>query len=474
MPHTLTFDTTTPGYNHDVTLNILAGPFDTNNGRHEATVTLTAGRYRYFCAIPGHGQMTGELVVTGGGPDTTAPTVSAEIAGERDAAGAYLGRAVVTVAASDAGSGVDGVEYELDGRGFVPYTDPVEVGTVGEHVVRYRATDRAGNVSETGVVSFRIVERPQGDTTPPTVTAQVSGSRDPSGAYLGTATVTLTATDAGSGVSEVEYGLDGGAFVTYAAPVVVDVAGTHMVHFRATDVAGNESAEQMVGFTVVAPPAQDTTPPQVSAAVSGSRDAAGAYLGRATVTVAATDAGSGVATVEYALDAGAWTSYGAPVVVAVVGAHTVRYRATDAAGNTAPERTVAFTVVAPGGDACPGSDTRATVVIGAEDTGIANVDTGDGCTVNDLIAEWAPYPDHGAFVRHVEAVTAPLVADGTLTRRQQGVIVRAAARSTVGTLLAHPVAVPSAGPSAVSSADSPAFSFTDPSGSLPYRPGVAR
>ncbi|MEK8106109.1 hypothetical protein NKG94_14785 [Micromonospora sp. M12] len=41
MPHTLTFDTSTEGYNHDVTLNILASPFDANNGRHQATVTLT-------------------------------------------------------------------------------------------------------------------------------------------------------------------------------------------------------------------------------------------------------------------------------------------------------------------------------------------------------------------------------------------------------------------------------------------------
>ncbi|OJF10107.1 OmpL47-type beta-barrel domain-containing protein [Couchioplanes caeruleus] len=433
MPHTLTFDTTTPGYNHDVSLNILAGPFDTNNGRHEATVTLTPGRYRYFCAIPGHGQMAGELVVTGGGPDTTAPTVGAEVAGERNTAGDYLGRATVTVAASDEGSGVDTIEHQLDGGGFVPYTNPIEVGAVGDHVVRYRATDRAGNVSETGTVSFRIVEPPQQDTTPPTVTAQVSGSRDPSGAYLGTATVTISATDAGSGVSEVEYSLDGGAFVAYAAPLVVNGAGAHMVHFRATDAAGNRSAEQMVGFTVVVPPAEDTTPPQTSASVAGERDATGAYLGRATVTVVASDAGSGVAAVEYALDAEAWMIYRMPVVVSATGSHTLRYRATDAAGNIASERTVAFTVVPTGADPCPASDTRATVIIGSEDTGVPNVDTGNGCTVNDLIAEHAPYPDHGTFVRHVEAVTEPLVAAGTLTRRQQGVIVRAAARSDVGT-----------------------------------------
>src|SRR4051812_34381414 len=49
MPHTLTFDTTTDGYNHDVTVNVLANPYDPDNGRHELAVTLTPGRYRYFC-----------------------------------------------------------------------------------------------------------------------------------------------------------------------------------------------------------------------------------------------------------------------------------------------------------------------------------------------------------------------------------------------------------------------------------------
>ncbi len=67
MPHTLTFDTTTEGYNHDVNLNILASPFDPNNGRHEVTVTLTPGRYRYFCAIPGHARWSASSWSPGAG-----------------------------------------------------------------------------------------------------------------------------------------------------------------------------------------------------------------------------------------------------------------------------------------------------------------------------------------------------------------------------------------------------------------------
>ncbi|MGC4812133.1 OmpL47-type beta-barrel domain-containing protein [Micromonospora sp. DT228] len=188
----------------------------------------------------------------------------------------------------------------------------------------------------------------------------------------------------------------------------------------------------MLHLTVVEPQAEDTTPPTVAATVAGDQNDDGAYVGGATVTVTATDDGSGVASIEYALDTGGWTAYAGPVAVRSVGAHTVRYRATDTAGNTATEQSATFTVVADGTDGCPASDTRATVIIDGDDTGVANVDTGDGCTINDLIDEHADYPGHADFVRHVEAVTAALVTGGTLNRRQQGAIVRAAARSDVG------------------------------------------
>jgi hypothetical protein len=158
MTHTLTFDTSTPGYNHDVSLNIIASPFDADGGRHIAQVNLTPGKYLYHCVIPGHGQMTGELVVTeGGGEDTTAPQVSAQVAGDQDADGNYVGAATVTVTASDTGSGVDIVEYSLDGQPFAAYTQPLSVNQPGAHTLSYRATDKAGNMS-VGTAKFMIVE----------------------------------------------------------------------------------------------------------------------------------------------------------------------------------------------------------------------------------------------------------------------------------------------------------------------------
>ncbi|MFB7950771.1 OmpL47-type beta-barrel domain-containing protein, partial [Streptomyces sp. NPDC056045] len=140
MPHTLTFSVSDPEFNDDVALNILANPGDDQGGRHTAEVTLTPGRYFYHCTMPGHEAMQGILVVTeGGGEDTTAPQTSAKVDGDRNADGAYIGQATVTVSASDDGSGVDTVEYALGADGaWQPYTAPVVVNEVGTHTVRYR------------------------------------------------------------------------------------------------------------------------------------------------------------------------------------------------------------------------------------------------------------------------------------------------------------------------------------------------
>lgn len=155
----------------------------------------------------------------------------------------------------------------------------------------------------------------------------------------------------------------------------------------------------------------------------------GTYNTPVTTTLSADDGqGSGVATVEYRLDGGAWTTYDSPVTVEAAGAHTLAYRATDKAGNTSKVGEFSFEIVP---DACPGSDLRETVVVGERDSGVANVDRGDGCTVNDLIVEEATYADHGAFVDHVDQVTDRLVADGVLTGEEKGSIMRAAGRSTV-------------------------------------------
>ncbi len=138
----------------------------------------------------------------------------------------------------------------------------------------------------------------------------------------------------------------------------------------------------------------------------------------------------------WALDGGAWTAYTAPVTVDSVGAHTFKYRATDKAGNVSAELSGSFTVVAdtpgPGPDACPSSDVRDTVIIGDVDSQVPNVDTGNGCTINDVINEDGDYATHNDFVRFVKSVTKELVQNGVIDSDARNRIIAAAIDSTVG------------------------------------------
>lgn len=438
MPHTLTFVTSDPEFNDDVQLNILANPNDAQGGKHTAQVTLTPGRYFYHCTIPGHGQMQGILTVTEGtGEDTTAPEASAHVSGTQNTQGQYVGSASVALhAADEGGSGVDRIEYAIGEAGaWQPYTTPVVVDQVGSHQVRYRAFDKAGNVSAEKSAAFTVVAPQSDDTTAPETSATVSGERDADGAYIDMATVTVSASDTASGVNTIEYAVGSGAWQPYTAPVMVHQVGEHTVRYRATDKAGNVAAEKSVRFTVAAAPPQDTTPPVTGVTVEGTKNSAGAYVNSARVTVTATDAhGSGVERIEYSLDGGPYLAYSAPVVVDRAGAHTVAYRATDKAGNTAAARTVTFTVVSgqvPAPD-CPEYDERLTVFVGTADSGVRNRVTDNRCRIGELIEDEKEWTSQALFLKHVTSVLDALLKEGVLDQRESRAIRKAARESGIG------------------------------------------
>ncbi|MFE9621788.1 OmpL47-type beta-barrel domain-containing protein [Streptomyces sp. NPDC006527] len=441
MPHTLTFVTSDPEFNGDVELNILANPGDDQGGRHTAEVTLTPGRYFYHCTIPGHGQMQGILVVTeGSGEDTTPPQTSARVNGTQNTQGEYVGSASVEIAATDddGGSGVDRIQYAVGGTGdWIPYTAPVVVDQLGRHTYRYRAFDKAGNVSAEKSVEFTVVPPPSDDVTPPETSGTVSGEQNADGTYVDMATVTVTASDTGSGVDRIQYAVGStGDWIPYTAPVMVHRPGTHTLRYRAVDKAGNVSPERTVTFTVVSAPPQDTTPPVTGATVEGTRNSAGAYVGSARVTVGATDhGGSGVAGIEYSLDGGPYIAYTAPVVVDRVGTHTVAYRASDKAGNTSAALSVMFSVVAGGGvpaPACPEWDERLTVIVGTVDTGVPNRVTNNRCRINELIEDEREWTSHALFLKHVKSVLDRLFRDGVVDEREYDAVLEAARASGIG------------------------------------------
>jgi hypothetical protein len=234
-------------------------------------------------------------------------------------------------------------------------------------------------------------------------------------------------------LDRVEFSLDGQPYAGYSAPVTVNQPGQHTVTYRATDKAGNTSAPQSVSFTVVQTPPQDTTPPTVMASLSGSQDANGDYVGSVTVTLSASDAGSGVDRVEFSLDGRPYAVYSAPVTVNQPGRHMLSYRATDKAGNSSGTGSVTFGVVASGpGPSCPVPDTRPTVVLGTVDSGVRNRAVHGACTINDLIEDERDWVNHGQFVKHVEMVAGHLRHEGLIDEKERSALVSAAARSGVG------------------------------------------
>lgn len=173
------------------------------------------------------------------------------------------------------------------------------------------------------------------DVTAPTTKATLApAAPDGLGGYYKSAvTVTLTATDPDNTAGQIttSYSVDGATAKTYTAPFAVAADGSHTVTYHSVDPAGNAETAKTITFKT------DATPPVTT--VTAAKTAAGEQ-----VTLAAKDAGSGVAARYYSLDGGAQQTYSAPFTVSKNGSHTVIYHSTDKAGNVEAAKTLKVTV----------------------------------------------------------------------------------------------------------------------------------
>ncbi|HTX70183.1 MAG TPA: YCF48-related protein, partial [Thermoleophilia bacterium] len=235
----------------------------------------------------------------------------------------------VGFAAADGLSGLAATYYRVDGGAWLVSTGaPVVVAGDGSHSVSYYSTDKAGNAetARTGYVNI--------DAAAPATTATGLRADDHSGWRSTLQTVSLSADDAGlSGVTATRYTVDGGGAQTYSTPFAVSGEGSHAVTYWSVDAVGNiESAH--TGYVNI-----DATPP-VSTPGGLQNDAHSGWRQTSQdVTLAATDALSGVAATHYAVDAGSQQTYGGAFTVAGDGSHPVVYWSVDAAGNTETHRT---------------------------------------------------------------------------------------------------------------------------------------
>ena len=201
--------------------------------------TLAAGTHTVRAAYAGYdvvaaGSATAALTVVAPPVDTVAPTVvvSTSPAAPGGLGGWWTSAVTVTATATDAGTPVSGVasdEASVDGAAWAPLRAAgVQVSSDGSHTVRVRATDVAGNVSAPSSATVKI------DRTAPKAKATVSGR-----------SVTLTGSDATSGLARLEYRVGSGAWSTYTRQVTLPKQATSL-GYRAVDKAGNTSAAASV------------------------------------------------------------------------------------------------------------------------------------------------------------------------------------------------------------------------------------
>ncbi len=192
--------------------------------------------------------MTGDTVVTG--VDTSAPMSTIACNGAPCSTSPYSGVVNVSLAATDTGSGVQSIHYTTDGSdptaASPTYTGPFAVnGASSSTTVKFRSYDYANNVE--AVNSQTILAPP--DTAAPTTSITCNSAACATTPYVGSVTVTLSATDTGgSGLAATYYTTDGSTPTTsstaYTGPFQLTVPATYAVKFFSIDNAGNAEAVQ--------------------------------------------------------------------------------------------------------------------------------------------------------------------------------------------------------------------------------------
>lgn len=202
------------------------------------TVTITA------TTVDGSAKVaTVELSVVE--PDVTVPTVTLTASPESPdgAAGWYVTAPVVTATGTD-DRALAATEISVDGGAWTTGEGTATATlTDGRHVVQARASDESGNVS--ALVSLAVLV----DTVGPLSSAKVDTAKR---------TVTVSASDATSGIARVEYRTSStSTWRAYSAPVKVGSSATTF-QYRAVDVAGHVGATRTV-VVPAAPKASTTT-----------------------------------------------------------------------------------------------------------------------------------------------------------------------------------------------------------------------
>lgn len=175
--------------------------------------------------------------------------------------GWYKSPVTITLIAQD-NREVAEIYYSIDGGTYKKYTAPITIDTDGKHTVSYYSVDTVGNAEEPKTVSFKI------DKTAPSVSLTTPEAgyiylfgrqlfKNPLGGtiIIGGITFQASASDATSGVSYVEFEIDGNVYDKTSAPYEIFwhkfdlLPSKYTVTVSAKDNACNEATGGSLSFT---------------------------------------------------------------------------------------------------------------------------------------------------------------------------------------------------------------------------------
>ena len=162
------------------------------------------------------------------------------------------------------GIGVTQTQYALDGGSWTVFTSPFVFVGEGQHHVSFYSTDQAGNRESPQTVLLSV------DSTPPATHLLIDGviASSSSIVLISTDAISFSTSDAGSGVAQTLYSLDGSTTQSVAVSTFSLAVGTHTLSFQSVDNIGNLEALNSL-FALVR--SSNTTPPTLSLIpISGS------------------------------------------------------------------------------------------------------------------------------------------------------------------------------------------------------------
>jgi len=287
---------------------------------YSSALTFTANGWKrtiQYYAVDNASVVSSTKSVTVGQNDAEAPETTADVDGTSGNDGWYTTAVSVTLSAEDdGGSGLGAIYYKIDDGNWTAYSGTLLLNYTGTYVLKYYAEDNYGNEEDESTLTIKV------DVSALTASAIIAGSGDE--CYNGTVTITCEGGDDVSGISEMQYRIDGGAW-TNAVSIDLAEEGTFLLDLRAVDIAGNIGAISNWTVTI------DLTAPTSSIELEGAEG--GLSNGTVTVVITGDDGGPADLYLQYSVNGSDWTLYSVPITFDEDGTYEVVCRAVDSAGN---------------------------------------------------------------------------------------------------------------------------------------------